>query len=131
LPAVRGDRVHLQQVLLNLLLNAIDAMADTPPAERRIVVRTARDGDRSVRVSISDRGHGVPQDKLARIFDAFVTTKEHGLGLGLALARSIVEAHGGRIEAANNPGGGATFAFVLPVADREAANAPERSGAAR
>jgi PAS domain S-box-containing protein len=131
LPAVRGDRVHLQQVLLNLLLNAIDAMADTPAAERRIVVRTAPDGGRSVRVSISDRGHGVPPDKLPRIFDAFVTTKEHGLGLGLALARSIVEAHGGRIEAANNPGGGATFAFVLPVADREAANAPERSGAAR
>jgi PAS domain S-box-containing protein len=116
LPAVRGDRVHLQQVLLNLLLNAIDATLDTPPAERRIVVRTERDGEGTVRVSISDRGHGVPSDKLPRIFDAFVTTKEHGLGLGLALARSIVEAHGGRIEARNNPGGGATFCFVLPTA---------------
>jgi PAS domain S-box-containing protein len=127
LPAVRGDRVHLQQVLLNLLLNAIDAMLDTPPAERRIVVRTARDGDRSVRVSISDQGHGIPPDKLPRIFDAFVTTKEHGLGLGLALARSIVEAHGGRIQARNNPDGGATFYFAVPAAAGEPADAPERA----
>jgi signal transduction histidine kinase len=131
LPAVRGDRVHLQQVLLNLLLNAIDAMTDTPPAERRIVVRTGRDGGRSVRVSISDRGPGVPPDKLPRIFDAFVTTKEHGLGLGLALARSIVEAHGGRIEAVNNPAGGATFSFVLPAADGNRADPPERFDPAR
>jgi signal transduction histidine kinase len=81
-------------------------------------VRTDRDGDGSVMLSVSDAGHGAPADKLPRIFESFFTTKEHGMGLGLAIARSIIEAHGGRIAASNNPGGGATFCCTLPAATR-------------
>jgi PAS domain S-box-containing protein len=113
LPAVLGDRVYLQQVLLNLFLNGMDAMADTPPAERRLIVRTQRTRE-AISVSVSDTGHGIGQDRLSHIFKSFYTTKEHGMGLGLAIARTIIEAHGGRICAENNEGG-ATFRFTVPV----------------
>ena len=107
--------MQVGQVLLNLLLNAMDAMRDTPVASRRIVVRSARkDGD-SVEASVEDSGHGIPPEKLGRIFDSFFTTKEGGMGLGLALARSIAEAHGGYLYAENNASTGATFHFILPV----------------
>jgi PAS domain S-box-containing protein len=115
LPAVRGDRVYLQQVLLNLLLNGMDAMIDTPQAERHIVLRTGRNGEQSVSVSVSDTGHGIRPDQLSNVFNSFYTTKEHGMGLGLAIARSIIEVHGGRIWASNNLGGGATFCFTVPT----------------
>jgi PAS domain S-box-containing protein len=115
LPAVRADRVHLQQVLLNLLINGMDAMQDMPDRERRITVRTRSDGGRSVEVSVSDTGRGIPAEGLGKVFESFYTTKEHGMGLGLAIARSIIELHDGRIWARSEPGGGATFSFSLPA----------------
>jgi two-component system, LuxR family, sensor kinase FixL len=115
LPAVRGDRVHLQQVLLNLIMNGLDAMGDTPEQLRRIVVHTERDGE-TAQVRVVDSGPGIAPDKLTAAFDSFFTTKEHGMGLGLSIARSIVELHGGLIWASNNVDRGATLTFKLPIA---------------
>ena len=112
IPRVLGDRVHLQQVLLNLVLNAMEAMADTPADLRRVVVRTARTGG-GVEVAVTDRGHGIAPATLPRLFEAFFTTKENGEGLGLSIAKSIVETHGGQIWA-EGAAGGATFRFTLP-----------------
>ena len=112
-----GDRVHLQQVLMNLILNGMEAMADIPAAERRLYVRTASNGQRRVEISVTDSGRGIPPEKLPRLFDSFFTTKENGMGLGLAIARSIIDAHHGRIFAENNSDGGATFQFDFPVSD--------------
>jgi len=115
LPQVVGDRVQLQQVLLNLVLNACDAMVATPAAARQVIVATATDLPEGVRVSVSDFGPGVPAEKIDRLFEPFFTSKPDGLGLGLTICRSIVTAHGGRLWLANNPDRGATFHFVLPV----------------
>jgi two-component system sensor kinase FixL len=114
---ILGDRVHLQQVLVNLLLNGMEAMADTPEAERRLLVHSVTNGDRTVVISVIDSGRGIRPEKLPRLFDSFFTTKENGMGLGLAIARSIIDAHHGRIFAENNSDGGATFRFDLPVTD--------------
>ena len=114
LPAVDGDLVSLQQVMLNLLVNAMDALDQEKTDERRVVVRT-RLADAAVEVAVSDTGHGIPADRLPRLFDAFFTTKADGLGLGLAIARSIVESHGGRIWAEDHGGRGATFRLTLPT----------------
>ncbi|HEY7366652.1 MAG TPA: ATP-binding protein [Methylomirabilota bacterium] len=114
LPAIAADRVCLQQVMLNLILNAMDAMDQVEADARRLTVRTRRLPD-AVEVAVSDTGHGVPADRLPRLFDAFFTTKNEGLGLGLAIARSIVEAHGGRIWAEDHGGQGATFRLTLPA----------------
>jgi signal transduction histidine kinase len=115
LPAVRGDRVHLQQVLLNLIMNGLDAMGGTPEHLRRIVVHTERNGA-TAQVRVVDSGPGIAPDKLKAAFESFFTTKEHGMGLGLSIARSIVELHGGRIWASNNVDRGATLTFALPIA---------------
>jgi signal transduction histidine kinase len=115
LPKVLGERVHLQQVLLNLVINAMDAMADTPADSRRVVVRTSRSGHDGVEVAVSDRGHGIAPERLPKLFDSFFTTKQRGMGLGLSIARSIVQAHGGRIWAESDGLVGATFRFTLPV----------------
>jgi C4-dicarboxylate-specific signal transduction histidine kinase len=117
-PRVVGDRVQLQQVLLNLIVNAADAMSETPPGDRLLVVATSMH-DGAARVEVRDRGSGIAQDALARVFEPFVTTKPGGLGLGLAICRSIVTAHGGRMWARNNPEGGATLAVSLPLAAEE------------
>ena len=116
LPPVQGDRVQLQQVFLNLILNGCDAMADQDPQKRRLEVRTGPTDGGGVQVSVVDCGHGVPLDRLEHIFEPFVTTKQQGLGLGLSISRSLVEAHGGRIQVRNNAEAGSTFSFVLPKA---------------
>jgi len=115
LPILHGDRVQMLQVLLNVILNGLDAMAATPDGRRLITIRTARGAEGGVEISITDAGHGIPPDRLPRIFESFYTTKKDGMGLGLSIARSTVEQHGGRIRAANNDGGGATFRITLPV----------------
>lgn len=116
LPAVRGDRVQLQQVLLNLLINGVDALNGRPPERRRLSVRAARMENQAVEVTVRDTGPGIPVDELAKIFEPFFTTKAGGLGLGLAISQTIVQAHGGRIQAENAPDGGAIFRFTLKEA---------------
>jgi two-component system, LuxR family, sensor kinase FixL len=121
LPVVFGDRVQLQQVLLNLVVNAMDAMADVDEAERRLEIRgrvEPGDGGSAVTISVADRGIGLQPEGTHRLFDAFYTTKPQGMGLGLAIGRSIVEAHGGRLSAAPNHGRGAIFSVQLPAANR-------------
>ena len=98
-----GDRVQLQQVLLNLIMNACEAMSDTDSRDRSLAVSTARDGDSNLRLTVADRGPGISSDLGDRIFEPFVTTKAQGLGLGLSICRSIVAAHGGQLWVANNP----------------------------
>jgi C4-dicarboxylate-specific signal transduction histidine kinase len=117
LPLIRGDCIHLQQVLLNLLINGMDALAVRTDRERTLRVRARRDGDGFVEVAVSDSGDGIPAEKLGRLFEPFFTTKPHGMGLGLAISKTIIEAHGGRLWAENNAQHGATFRFTLPVAD--------------
>jgi len=117
LPAIRGDRVHLQQVLLNLILNGMDALDGAQPANRRVSVNARRGGRDSVEIAVGDGGPGIPADALGQIFDPFFTTKPHGMGMGLAISRTIVEAHGGKLWAENQDGSGAAFRFTLPIAE--------------
>jgi PAS domain S-box-containing protein len=116
LPFVFGDRVQLQQVLLNLLVNACDAMAHAPPP-RPLIVSTGRASGGNVVLSVADDGIGIAPEDLERIFEPFVSTKPLGMGLGLAVCRSIARAHGGRLWATNSPGGGATLTLELPAID--------------
>jgi PAS domain S-box-containing protein len=116
LPSVAGDRVQLQQVVLNLLLNAFDAMKDCPVTEREVRLWAEREEGDAIRVAVSDRGTGLSGDKLDKIFEPFYTTKGEGLGMGLSICRSIIEAHGGRLWAENNRERGATFYVTLPIA---------------
>jgi signal transduction histidine kinase len=112
LPLVLADRVQLQQVLVNLLMNAFDALGTA--SERRAIVTTRKAGT-AIHVSVNDSGSGIPAAEFARIFDPFYTTKASGLGMGLSIARSLIEAHGGQLWAENNKDGGATFTFTVPV----------------
>jgi two-component system sensor kinase FixL len=115
LPQVLGDRVQLQQVVLNLVVNGCDAMENNPVRDRRLIVRTEPvDGNR-VEVTVADCGVGIAPDQLERVFEPFVTTKGTGMGLGLAVCRAIVNAHGGRIWATTNPYCGASFHFEVPA----------------
>jgi PAS domain S-box-containing protein len=121
MPAIEGDRAQLQQVLLNLILNAADAMANAAPAHRHLSVRTERSREGGVRVSVGDRGTGLTPEVLKRIFEPFFTTKSTGMGLGLKVCRTIITAHGGQICGDNNPEQGSTFHFELPAAKRNPA----------
>jgi signal transduction histidine kinase/integral membrane sensor domain MASE1 len=118
LPQVLGDRVQLQQVVLNLVLNGLEAMRERA-SERGLLVRTARGGATKVEVAVQDSGAGIEEDDPETLFQPLYTTKPGGLGMGLAIARTIVEAHGGRLVGASNPWGGATFRFSLPMAGEE------------
>jgi signal transduction histidine kinase len=115
LPRVPGDRVQLQQVVLNLLLNAIDALRAVENRPKHIVLRTERDGGESVRLSVEDSGVGFDRQAVDKMFQAFYTTKVAGMGIGLSVSRSIVESHHGRLSAVANDGAGATFAFTIPA----------------
>jgi C4-dicarboxylate-specific signal transduction histidine kinase len=120
IPAVRGDRVELKQVLLNLILNARESMSNNAADDRRIQINVVLDHDeRVVRASVLDRGAGIDRGQLERIFDPFFTTKKDGLGLGLAVCRSILTAHKGRLWAKNNFDRGAGFHFTIPVPIRD------------
>jgi C4-dicarboxylate-specific signal transduction histidine kinase len=120
LPPVLGDRVHLQQVLLNLILNAMDAVNGASGQVRRVNITAQLEGAQSVEIVVSDTGHGIPADKLAHIFDPFFTTKAKGMGMGLPISRTIIEEHGGQIRAENMNDGGASFRFTLPIAEKAA-----------
>ena len=115
LPPIYVDRIQIQQVILNLVRNAVDAMSNS--ARRELVVATGLDEAGFVSVTISDTGPGIAPDVMAKLFQPFVTTKENGMGVGLTICQSIVEAHEGKIWGDTNGEGGATFRFRLPIAD--------------
>ena len=115
LPEIEADPIQLQQVLLNLVINAFDAMHDTPVLRRKVVIATDSNADGAIRTTVRDYGVGISEDARARLFDHFFTTKAQGLGMGLAIVRSIVESHAGSIAAENADGGGARFHFTLPI----------------
>ena len=117
LPPVEANLTQIQQVLINLVGNAFDAMNDTPVSNRKVELTTEHNGNDTVRVAVRDHGVGIPNGSREQIFEQFFTTKEEGLGMGLAIARSIIEAHGGDIAAENMDGDGARFSFTLPAGD--------------
>jgi signal transduction histidine kinase len=115
---VRADRIQMQQVMLNLVMNGMDALESCDRAARKVIIHASRRAaSRAVEVTVADSGEGIPEDKLTSIFDPFFTTKPQGTGLGLPIARTIIETHGGTIWAENRVGGGAAFHFTLPLAD--------------
>src|SRR5262249_20337269 len=116
-PFVGADVVHLQQVLLNLALNAMDAMRDSVAGRRTIAFQTALVGTSTVEVSVADSGTGIPKDQLKNVFEPFFTTKPHGTGLGLSIVRTIVESYGGNVWVDNKDDGGTIFRFTLPLAN--------------
>ncbi len=123
LPKILGDSIQLQQVVLNLLLNAFDAMGEVPARDRVVIVRS-RHVESEVLVTVSDHGPGIPQEIMERLFEPFRTTKRGGLGMGLSISRTIIASHGGRMWAENNALSGATFSFSLPVAVDAALSVP-------
>jgi C4-dicarboxylate-specific signal transduction histidine kinase len=118
LPAVPGDRVQLQQIILNLILNAVEAMSELADRPHKLVVDSGASDSHDVLVEVRDSGPGLNADNLDRLFDSFYTTKPDGMGMGLAISRSIVEAHGGRLWATPNEPHGAVFCFTLPTDGR-------------
>src|SRR4029077_8616859 len=114
LPAVQGDRVQLQQVLLNLMLNGCEAMIDRDPSECQLLITSGMENS-AVHVSVRDRGGSIPEETMEQVFEPFFTTKAYGMGLGLSVCRTIIEAHRGNISVRNNADGGATFHFSLPA----------------
>ena len=114
LPFIQGDRIQLQQVLLNLISNSLEAMEESNDS-RELLIRTSRKDTDTIMVEVKDSGCGIPEENMKKLFKHFFTSKPDGLGMGLSISRSIVEAHGGQLDAQNNPGRGATFYFTIPV----------------
>src|ERR1700688_1785944 len=112
---ILGDRVQLQQVIINLVMNGIEAMQLVTDRSRELAIRSGQDDTREVIVSVTDCGAGISAENADRLFNAFFTTNSGGMGMGLSICRSIIEAHGGRMSASGNEGPGATFQFVLPM----------------
>jgi two-component system sensor kinase FixL len=131
LPTVLADRVQLQQVLINLLVNASDAMSENEPSDRRVCVSTALEENNEVRMSVADTGSGIPPEQVEQIFEPFHTTKTHGLGLGLTVCRSIISAHGGQLRATNNVDRGASFHVDLPPVIVGASHEQDRTNCLR
>jgi signal transduction histidine kinase len=127
LPLIQADRVQLQQVILNLIVNAVQAMSGASDGTRELVIATSADASNGILVSLRDSGPGLDPASLERLFDAFYTTKSSGLGMGLSICRSIIEAHGGRIWAGVNEPRGAVFHFTLPL-ERDETVTAERAG---
>jgi C4-dicarboxylate-specific signal transduction histidine kinase len=115
LPKILGDRVQLQQVIINLVMNGIEAMRPVADRPHELVIRSGQEEMNGILLSVTDRGVGISAENANRLFNAFFTTKSSGLGMGLSICRSIVEAHGGRLSASGEEGRGATFEFVLPL----------------
>jgi signal transduction histidine kinase len=115
LPTILGDRVQLQQVIINLMMNGIEAMQAVDDRKRELVIQSSKDNNGRVQLSVTDSGVGIAEDDRVRILDPFFTTKSTGLGMGLSICRSIVEAHGGRLSIVRKQEPGATFQFALPV----------------
>ena len=114
LPIIQGDRIQLQQVLLNLISNSLEAMEESSDSHE-LMIRTSLKDAGTILVQVKDSGCGIPEENESKLFSHFFTSKPDGLGMGLSISRSIVEAHGGRLEAENNPDRGATFYFSIPV----------------
>jgi PAS domain S-box-containing protein len=121
LPVVWGDRIQLQQVILNLVMNAIEAMSEVSPTQRKLLIASVKDGSNGVLVRIQDSGVGLDGESLDHLFEAFFTTKARGMGMGLAVSQTILQAHGGRLWATPNASHGATFQFALPANNERAA----------
>jgi len=119
LPPVFGDPVHLQQVLLNLIINGMDAIDEASGGDRRLSVTAALDGAKTIEIAVNDSGRGIPTDQLTHIFDPFFTTKPNGMGMGLPISRTIITAHSGRLWAENQEEGGASFRLTLPIAVKD------------
>jgi two-component system sensor kinase FixL len=114
LPIIRGDRIQLQQVLLNLISNSLDEM-ESNRGSRKIVIRTTHNDAGMVLVEVKDSGRGIPASNMPKLFTHFFTSKPDGLGMGLSISRSIIEAHGGKLDVKNNSGRGANFYFTVPI----------------
>jgi C4-dicarboxylate-specific signal transduction histidine kinase len=126
---VQGDRVQLQQVILNLVLNAVEAMGAVEAGPRELLISTEQTEANGVLVAVRDSGPGIDAEHVERVFEAFYTTKTSGVGMGLSICRSIIDAHGGRLWADANEPRGAVFQFTLPGAENELTNGEAREGA--